>query len=349
MAVATGVESRATWAKASSWATVASDPTTDAWHGVNTVGVKPTRELAENDEIGYTALRRAAAAGIEAAGGPIERNLHYEGDDLLLALAMGTAGTATQVGTTTAYTNTYTMNRSLEGLFASFWFDVGGVETWELDTAKVVSVTISASADDPFVTVTYELIGHDFSDLADAITWASVTESSNERENYALFGHLTALLNDSSGGALTAGVDDIYISGFEVTIERNVEEFRTTRRWPNVDEPIINDFAAVSGSLTLETFDTDNDQHVQDVLSKTVKKMALQFSNGDAGGGNPYELFFNVPAMKWDGEVPDPIPGPGRHTWELAWVAEDISSAPTGMSDTEPYFATQNQISTAPI
>jgi len=333
MAVARGVDHRAAIAKGTTWGTLAADPTTDSFRPLKGSTVKKSVELIRSDELNDSAGRGASAAGNSIVEGGWSRHLHYQGDELLQALALGTTAVA-QVGVTAYYAHTYTVKSSLQGLFASL-FEDRETSTWEVDSAKVNGFTLSGSTGGR-VEVDYPMIGADL-DTAGNIAFGSCTQDANGVNNHVLSSHLAWKVNDNSGGAVTSETA-VAVSDFSIDFKNNLAPVRSTST--TILEPVRDGFFEASGSITIPTY--ENNTRLADVLDKSLQKMAFTFTSGS------YSYIVNIPAFRWTGDLPD-VSGPGRVPLVLSWEAETATANPTGMSSTLPYVVITSQVAADPL
>ncbi len=334
MAVAKGHDLRCAIAKAATWGTIVADPTTDAMFPLESYSVKKSVDLIANPEKNDTPMRSTAAAGVSRVDGSLGRVLHYQGDEVALALAMGTAGAPVQVGTTAYYTHSLLAKSSLQGLFASLFTDLE-TNTEEVDSAKFNGWTISGAQADR-VKIAYPIMGREM-DIAGNMAFGSATENANAKDNHVLFSQLLFYINDNTAGDVTAGTA-VDLSGFSVQQNNNLVEHFTTAGLRK--ELVRGGPHEVTGSFAIDTY--EDTTRVADIVNFTLKKAAFVFTSGSYA----FKLF--IPGLRLTGDLPE-VSDFGRIPQALNFVSEKVSSNPTGMTSTMPYIQVVSQLSTDPL
>jgi hypothetical protein len=334
MAVYTGIKNRFAIQKAATWGTLVDASTNDLFP-VKSESLQSQTDRIANDELNDTAMRSSGDAGRETVSGGFVRDLHYQGDHVAVALAMGTAGSPSQVGTTPYYTHTLIPNGTMEGIFASLFSDREN-STVEIDSAKIESVTIRG-AEGGRLEISYEIMGRDYDDAGD-VTWGSVTEDANASGNFVLFGHGTFQYAASQGSAVDTA---FYPDSFEVTFRNNFSTWWSAENYPNIDEPVRDDFVEVTGSFNLPHDETN--PWKASATSQTPITMSWDFVSGSYGFtvDFPYVVVTSPTAPVTD--------GPGRQPVPVEFVCEKATSNPTGMASTMPHMLFTNQDTADPL
>lgn len=337
MAVGRGIDYRAALAKGSTWGTLPSDPTTDALRPqVSSTIATSGGQLIQNEELNDSAGRGAAAVGNEDITGTWASNLHYQGQELEHALAFGTAGSPTQVGTTSYYTHRLLIKSSLQGIFGAI-FEDREISTYEVDSVKAGALRVSGSIGER-VQQEVDWVGNDL-DVAGDITWGSVTQNANAINNHVLMSDGTFYWNANSAGDPTSG-SEVGIEAFTFELNNNLDVWRTTADAPNIAEPVRGGFVSCSGSFTVPTYEANT--YVTELLTKPLNKFVLQFVSSSYS----YKIF--VPGFRWTNPSPT-VDGPQRVPQELTWEYEKVTSNPTGFNSTLPYVEITSQESADPL
>lgn len=334
MAVYTGIKNRFAIQKAVTWGTLLDASTNDLFP-IKSETLQSTTERIANDELNDSAMRSAGDSGRESVGGSFMRDLHYQGDHVPVALAFGTAGAPSQVGTTSYYTHTLVPAGTLEGIFASLFSDREN-STVEVDSAKIESITISGT-EGGRLEVSYGVIGRDYDDAGD-LTWGSATEDANAAGNFVLFGHGTFQYAATQGSAVDTA---FYPESFEVTFKNNFSQWRSAENYPNIDEPVRDGFIDVTGSFVIPHDETN--PWKASATSQTPITMSWDFATGS------YSLNIDFPYVVITSPTAPVTDGPGRQPVPVSFVTEKATSNPTGMASTLPHIVNVNQDSADPL
>ena len=136
--------------KASTWRTAVSLGAND---GVlitsEAIGPKAPN-FVDDDSLGQADICATHKVSESMTGASITGRLRFEGWDVLLALALGTAGTPS-LEEGTAYSNTYKVADNIDGLFATLGLKKAATTKgiWELPSVKVSGFSISGRIGEP--------------------------------------------------------------------------------------------------------------------------------------------------------------------------------------------------------
>ena len=351
MAITKGFNALTALKKAASWHIPVVCGAGDGFE-ITDESVVPERELAESRGLTGSGTQFSGDAAKLNAGGDISAEAKYEGLDLALALAMGTAGVPAQQGGEDCYLHTLALNDDLEGLFATWCVDYG-FEIWEFANLKIGGLGFDISESDFIGKFTFPSIAHNMNQNVGSgtntnATFASVTLPTNR--DLALFSQVQVLINDASAGALASGTDDVYTTGLNVTLDNMLEGDFTTKWGYLTEEPIPTDFKMVTGEIQLPHFDNvTGNALLADQLAKTKKKMEIILTGPVCDTSYFFSLKFIFPEVQFATGAP-PVDGPGKTPWTIAFKGSKALAAPTGMTVTEALtIEMQNQNGADPL
>lgn len=271
----------------------------------------------------------------------LQADLRYEGLETLLALVMGTAGAPTTVDTS-GKQHVLKINNQIDGIFATLAYElIKDTTVIEIPSVKLTGLTLRGRQGRP-VEVEFRGIGDDYKYGTSAVntttTIDSVTLSSNLE--WALFKH--AVLNcNAQNGADFSGTDLLYVTGFEINVDRAMEGRFSTERGDKISEPIETDFMTVKGSFEFPDVNTGTggssalaaDQLTYANTAATAKKMKLKLT-GTTLAGSTTQYFQHVLWLPYVvlGEGKPGIPGPEGQTWSVPFESFKVGTAPTGFT-----------------
>jgi hypothetical protein len=302
-------------------------------------GITPNAALIMDEQVNGQATQLFGDKGNETHQGQLELDAKYEGLELFIAMAMGTAGVPTQVGSDNAYKHVFQINDHKEGLFASMCFNKV-VNVWEYPSVKFDGFDFTCNKGGR-ATLKFPLIGSSLnlntsSGTNNLTTVGNLTIPANI--SYLLFKQMAIRINAASGSAL-ANTDLIYPSDFSISLANNyAKDDVTTELGYLVSEPKQDGFAQISGSLGFSIF-TDaapggNKTLLDAMLAKTRMKMDVVLTGPIANGATPFSLSMFLPDVQFEtGDAP--VSGPKRIPVTLKFRANRCLAAPTGMSYTK--------------
>ena len=307
-------------------------------------------QLLRSDGLSGTPFRGAGLKGNELHSGPFSFPLDFETVHTLLAFAFGSNSAASAAGTDPAFLHEIIVASSDKGIFATMVLGIETVFIREYPTVKVGDVTISIQQGaEPIITLqcTPDRVITDESGpngLSELVTL-------DERTTPALveFNHLSLLINDRTGLALTDSDDRLEIAGIELALTKNLRTGSvTTRNAPYVDEPVRDGFFDVTGTITL----AEMEDHVlfAEALDKTEKKAQVLLDGGLIGAETNYQLRLELANLQFDNPAAVNPAGPGIITPNFPFTAALAPANPTGFSHSDAIRAfVTNSDSTAPL
>lgn len=320
--------------KATTWGTAVVPAAGD---GLEVLSIVPSGGTAaiEDNQITGRVTQREASPGLRNLTAIYRSGLRYEGNGRDIALLMGTAGVPATVDTS-GRKHTFKIKDDIDGIFATLAYEsIKDTKVEELTSMKYNSLKLTGKAGER-IELEVSGIVRDWTDTSASNTTTSIDSVTlpSVRE-FALFHQAVLLMNAQSGGSLS-GTDAVYISGFEINIERNLEARFSTGGGDKCDEPIPNGFAKVSGSLefpALQDGTGGNAAFLAEQMALTRKKATLTITSPNLCGASTE--YFNhklwLPNLQF-GEAKVGIPGPGGPTWSIPFVAWHVTAVPTGFT-----------------
>ena len=252
--------------------------------------------------------------------------------DLWWALAMGTAGSATDTGDAIAFTHNLDLADSLTEQF-SFWLDKT-VSVWEIDSAMVTSIDFSASLAQRFV-FNVNIIGRDL-DSDSGVSLATATEPENQTGQNSIWNLNKAKfrLNDASDSALT-DANSFEISEFSLNLDNNLalDDFLTSTdncADGTIAKPTRTGQPSVTGSFTFPEYDANTFRDAYE--ASTEFKVDLEFCGPLIPGSvENYKVLFQFPRVRILSIPDNSIGGPDRIPNQVLFTAYEAASAPAGM------------------
>jgi len=291
--------------------------------------------LIEDNQITGRVTQREASPGNRSVTVVLRTALRYEGNGREVAYVLGTAGTPATVDTT-GRKHTFKIKDDLDGIFETLAYEIlKDAKVEELSSVKWNKLKISGKAGER-IEIEVSGIAHDWSD-ASAVNTTTTIDSITLPANreFALFAQAVLLMN-AQGGAGLAGSDAVYISEFEINVERAMDARFSTGGGVRCDEPIPSGYAKVSGSFgfaALQDGTGGNAQFLAEQMAGTRKKATLTIASPNLAGSATE--FFNhklwLPNLQF-GEAKVGIPGPGGPTWSVPFVAWHVATIPTGFT-----------------
>jgi len=258
--------------------------------------------------------------------------------DLLWALSMGAAGSATDTGDGIAYTHAIDLADNLSEMF-SYWMDKD-VSVWEIDSLMVNSIAFTASLNGRF-TFGVDVVGRNL-DYTSAASLGTVTEpeDTNGQNTFWNLNKAKFRINASGGAALT-DADGIEISEFSLNLDNNlaVDDFLTaTDNCAGViAQPTRLGQPGVTGSFSLPEYAVNTWRDAYG--NATEFKMDLEFCGPVITGSlETYKVLYSFPRVRIV-EAPDnAMTGPDRIPNQVTFQAFEADAAPTGMTGiTKPF------------
>lgn len=332
--MSSGKEAKAAFKKAGTWGTAVAVADADALL-FTSEKITRTREHLPDDSAGQ-AFHTGADQGLITCAGDISAYLRYQTLEMLMAMAMGTAGSPAQQGESTAYLHELRLGDDTDGLFGTLAF-YKGVSAHEYAGCKVDGFTISGEAGQP-LTVGFNLMCDDLainttSGTNTAAAMAALTAPAVG--NRVIFRQGQFLINDQSGDALDSG-DAISPSRFSLTFRRNLVGDHLAGGSDKIAEPTCAGFPEISLSLEFPTYTADT--YLTDLGSDTRKKMKITFTGSEIESPYNYQMEILIPHLVLtNAEASVDKAGKIAHPITASCLA--ASSAPTGMTGITAPFA----------
>jgi len=346
--------------KASTWRTAVACGADD---GVlitsESLGDKAPKMLPD-DSMGNDDIMEIYQVSESINGASIEGYLRYEGWDVLIALALGTAGVPSSEGSN-VYSNAYYPASNIDDLFASIAMRKGSAtmtshNIWEVPSASISGFTISANIGE-LAKITVNFSGNKIETESAVNTHSTMINNVTypTSSNIARMDSSFKIRMNDQGGAALDDDDKIYPMGFTLTYNRPLSEDYSAG-YEDMDQPMQDGFAEASIELNYDKF---NIESFMDTLAAAeddadyFNKMDITFSGkeaGDTGSAMNYEMVISIPKVKWE-TGGAPAGGPGKISHNVKGSCMAVSAAPTGMTamTTPIYIAVQNERSTDPL
>lgn len=276
--------------------------------------------------------------------------LHYHDvfQNILWALALGTGGTApTQLGTSTAYTNTFepSSSRSSTGLYASI------VRDKVQDISEVPGAIFTGFelrvADGGRMEIDWQFTGNTEKTDSAINTSTQITALTFPTKGLrAFWKDAVVRLNSQSGGALGAS-DAVKVTSMKVKFSQPID-VKFVGGQATIIQPADNGFPDISVELTFARYDATSKAFFASHRDGSVYKGDITFT-GPAliGTTTNYGLKLEFPNLC----VPAfaaPLPGTQQGEPTITLVAMATTTAPTGMTGiTKPLRVTTTGIATA--
>lgn len=312
---------------ASSWRTAVSIGAND---GVlitgESMGAKAPTMLPD-DSLGRADIKEMIQTHESISGASLNGYYRYEGWDVLLALALGTAGVPTQI-TGTAYQNSYTPADNIDGKFATLGIKKSATthSIWEIPSAKVMGFTLSAEVG-RLAQIVVNVMGNKIEN-DDPVNTSLASVTYPDESNIAKMDSRTKVrMNTQSGGAL-ADSDAIYPFSFELTYNRPFDE-HFEAGYSDMSEPVQNGFAESRLRLRFDKYNLDD--FMDAIADEEAKKLDILLEGAAITGGTRYQLRIDIPKLIVLSAGADVgSAGTIPHVVEARPLA--VNTAPTGMS-----------------
>lgn len=222
-----------------------------------------------------------------------------------------------------------------------------GVIVRDIPFAKVMALTF-AYVDGDYGKDTYGIIGKqmfiDDSTANTTSTIGNVTRPTSPDPKYIYLNssQLSVWINSDSG-ALDSD-DAIYVSGVTINYQRPVAETRTNELGLLIDEPLGNGWQTVTGTLE---FSRDRLSAAQKawLLNATDLKMRIAVTGQQIlATAYNYERIHYFPHIILDADGLSKFDNPGLLKPSIPFRASALESAPTGMTQVQPYMSVQDEV-----
>lgn len=347
-----GVEMKYALKKATTWGTPVAAGANDGLLLLPT-GIKAGDAQLDIDDSQGLFFSADGTPGAVKIEGDLPGYLRYDGCDLLLALFMGSIGTARALHTLGAasYDYVYDLDTDTDGLFGTL------VRHWknyveEIRSLKIAGITIKGERGKPLQLIA-ECIGDNaaYDGINTTTTFNNVTI--RETRNRIHFAQSVFRMNAQSGAALQ-GSDAIYPNSFELTAKRKLTgvysgALTTGGTTPRdiIDEPVNDGMPEITLKLSFPTHTAKT--RLTDLGSDARKKCDITFTGGIIEGAIPRLFKLEFPNLQM--KSVDVVDEAGIIKEPVEFVCHAATVAPTGMTGvTKPFrISGTNQLATDPI
>lgn len=312
--------------------------------------VAPGQEYNVDESLTGIAGRLPFDQGNQIPDWDMSFNARYEGAvNLLVALWFGAEGVVTfddMAMTPVGGLHTFNVATNLDGKHGTYAADfINAVQ--EVDFFKVGSIGMNWSSG--------ERLGYEMSAMGRRFRIDSITNTPTELGMVTLEGvretliaaNLTVLMNEASGAALVGGTDDLCLSAFGVTLDRQLDGPVTSCSTPYREE-VVGPQPGWVGQMSAEVPRYQNNDLLNAHLNGTIQKAQIAWVGSAIPGadlGNETYLWqLDLPALtptefEWSEQ------GTIGHTLTFE-LAQSAIGTPSGMNDPNPELRIQNSRTT---
>ena len=337
-------------ATSGSWGTGTADATAvgagDGHYVLDDLGIQLSRQQDEDNSAGQDFVGSVQQGNVNAINAAVPTLLHYNDtfQNVLWALALGTGGTSpSQVGATTAYTNTFEPATNKTGLYATIVRDKVQYIS-EVPGAKCTGFSLSYG-DNGRALITWNFIGDTELDDSAINTSTQVSALTFPTQGLrAFFRQMVCRINTQGAGALGAS-DAVKVTDVKLTFEQPLDTIFVAGQ-TTIIEPEDNNYPNIMLELSFARFDTASDDFWSYHADDTALKGDITFTGPTLATTN-YGLLFQFPHLKCL-SFSAPIPGAaGQVAPKATLKAYKAAAAPTGMTGiTKPVRVTTTGVST---
>lgn len=319
-------------------------------------GIKQSNDITIDDSVGLY-FPVDGTPGALKVDGQLPAYLRYDGLDLLLALAMGSAGVPTQQAATTAYAYAYSLANNTDGLFATF---VKNMKNYcaEIVNLKILGFSIKGEVGKP-VEISFETVGNRINKNTGAgvnttTTMNNITIPTIGQGNRLMFGQAVFRINDQGSAALASPADVVSPSSFELTFKRKLSgvygAFTTGIAGNNqdiIDEPTNDGLPEISLKFGFPRHTAVT--RLTDLGNDTRKKCDIVFTGGLIASTYYRGFTLQFPHLQYKSvDITDEA---GIIKEPVEFAVYGAATAPTGMTGiTAPFkISGINQRSTNPL
>lgn len=281
--------------------------------------------------------------------GSVDGYMRYQGLDVALALIMGTSGTPTIQGATTAYKNTLSLADNIVGKFGTFCVKKKSDVIFEYPSLKLHGFKLSGDMRAP---VKVSLNGIANKEVLDSTTNTAATMANVTYPDVAnriiMNSNSTFKINDKSGAALS-DTDKVYPSSFEFNFNRP-EEGDLTASNDDMDEPGGTGYPEATLTLNFPRYNDANHTFFTNWNANTEKKMEIYFKGNLIESTYYYEFKISMPHVRVENPSAS-ASGSGKIPMSVTFRLLGTSTAPTGMTGITKMFQIDvtNKRSTSPL
>lgn len=322
-------------ATSGSWGTSAAVATAvgagDGVYVIDDLGIQLQTNYTRNESAGQNFIGSVQTATVAAINGAIPTYLHYIDtfQNVFWALTMGTGGTTpTQMGTTTAYTNTFEPATNKTGKYATIVRDKSQFIS-EVPGAKFTGFELTFG-EAGRAEIRWAFIGDTEKTDSSINTSTQISALTFPTQGFrAHFDDCVIRLNSQSGGALGAG-DAVKVSTLRVRFNQPLD-VRYVGGQTTVIEPEEDGFPTVELELEFGRFDSVSDDFFAAHRDGTFYKGDITFTGPSLATTN-YGLLLQFPNLMV-GPPSYPVGGGAGQIYpRVTLSALSATTAPTGMT-----------------
>lgn len=318
----------------------------DGFYVMDDLGVQLQQNRTQDMSAGQSFIGSVQTATVQAINGAIPAFLSYNDawQNVLWALTLGTGGTSpVQVGTTTAYTNTFEPATNKTGRYATIVRDKVQYVS-EVPGAKFTGFEVSFG-ESGRAEVRFSFIGD--TEKSDSTVNTSTQVSALTFQTLGMRAHFDDLvirLNSQSGGSLSAS-DAVKVTTARVRFSQPLD-VKYVGGQTTIIEPEEDGHPTFDVELEFARFDSSSDDFFAAHRDDTRYKMDWTFTGPTLATTN-YGLLFQFPNMTVT-SFAAPVSGAASQVApRAAFAALSTTSAPTGMTGvTKPIRVTTTGVST---
>lgn len=318
----------------------------DGFYVMDDLGIQLRVNYTQDVSAGQSFIGSVQTATTQAISGVIPAFLSYNDawQNVLWALTLGTGGTSpTQVGTTTAYTNTFEPATNKTGRYATIVRDKSQILS-EVPGAKFTGFELSFG-ESGRAEMRWAFIGD--TEKSDSVinTATQVSALTFPTLGYrAHFDDVVTRINAQSGGALSAS-DAIKVTSARVRFSQPLDT-KYVGGQVTIIEPEEDGHPTIEVELEFARFDSTSDDFFVAHRDSTFYKLDMTFTGPTLATTN-YGLLLQFPNLVV-AEYAAPVPGAANQVApRMRLVALSTTSAPTGMTGvTKPIRVVTTGIST---
>jgi len=331
---------------ANSWGTATAVGAGDGVWVTDDLKVQLKKQVDEDDSAGQDFIGSMQVANHVSPKIEVPTLLHYNDtfQNVLWALACGTGGTSpAQVGTSTAYTNTFEPATNKTGLFATIVRDkVTYIE--EVPSAKCTGFELSFGANGRGE-ITWNFIGSHTVIDSSINTSTQISALTFPTQGLrAFFKQAVFRINAASGGALSSA-EEFKVTDLKLSYSQKLDTLYVSGQ-DYIIQPEDDDYPEIKLSVTFDRLTSATDDFIGYHRDNTSLKADLTIT-GPALAATNYKLLFQFPNLIVS-EAPVPFKkGAANVSPAATFMAYKAAAAPTGMSGvTKPFRITTTGVST---
>lgn len=295
------------------------------------LGIQRQTGFHEDDSAGQTYIGAVQSSHPAAIDAMIPTFLHYNDvfQNVLWALVLGNGGTTpTQLGASTAYTNTFEPSGGAKRYATIVRYK--SVDTFEVPGAKFTGFELR-SGDGGRLEIDWKFVGND--EISDSVINTTTQVSALTFPTLGLrafFDQLVFRINSQSGGALGAS-DAIKITSFKLTMNQPVDT-KYVGGQLTIIEPEDDGFPSFEIAVTFARFDAASLAFFDGHRDGTKYKADLTITGPVITGATNYGLLVQFPNVYLP-EYRAPVPGGAGQVQPFMRIrALSTTTAPTGMT-----------------